>query len=60
LINNEREIIQNQAFDAWLNNEKKGTIELPTGLGKTFVAFKAMLSMPKNSNCLFIAETTVK
>jgi ERCC4-related helicase len=34
-------------------------VEIITGLGKTFIAFKAMLSMPANSNCLFLAETTV-
>lgn len=59
MIDVKREEIQNQAFDAWLDNGKIGTVEIITGLGKTFIAFRAMLSMPINSNCLFLAETTV-
>lgn len=58
-INLKQEEVQNSAFQSWLDNNKVGTIELATGTGKTWVAFKAMLSMSKNSNCLFLAETTV-
>lgn len=58
-INKKREEIQEKAYQEWLNNNKKGTVEIITGLGKTFIAFKAMLSMPFKSNCLFLAETTV-
>lgn len=59
MIDNKREDIQNKAFESWLNNKKQGTVEIITGLGKTFIAFKAILSMPQNTNCLFLAETTV-
>lgn len=59
MIDIKREEIQNQAFGAWLDNGKIGTVEIITGLGKTFIAFKGILSMPANSNCLFLAETTV-
>lgn len=32
MIDVKREEIQNQAFDAWLDNEKIGTVEIITGL----------------------------
>lgn len=59
MLDKKREEIQKTAYEEWLRNEKKGTVEIITGLGKTFISFWAMLSMPKNSNCLFLAETTV-
>lgn len=58
-LDKKREQIQKEAFQKWLDNNKIGTIECITGIGKTFISFWAMLSMPKNSNCLFLAETTV-
>lgn len=59
MIDELKEQIQQDAFDTWLSNNKIGSLEMITGIGKTFIAFRAMLSMPKNSNCLFLAETTV-
>jgi superfamily II DNA or RNA helicase len=59
-IDRQKEVIQQQAFEAWLANGKIGTVEQATGTGKTFVAFKAILSMPKGSNILFLAETVVR
>jgi len=58
--NLKKEQVQNEAMQVWLDNEKMGTIELATGMGKTFTAFKAILTMPKGSNVLFLAETTVR
>lgn len=54
-----RDKIQNDAFIAWENNSKNGTIVLATGLGKTFVALHALHSMPKNDGKrhLHLAET---
>ena len=59
MIDKKREEIQNNAFQSWFNNNKIGTLQIITGLGKTFIAFRALLTMPKGSNCLFLAETTV-
>lgn len=58
-LDKKREEIQKLAFDCWLQQGKVGTCAIITGLGKTFISFWAMLSMPKGSNCLFLAETTV-
>lgn len=60
MIDRKKEQIQEDAYQAWLTNGKIGTIEQATGTGKTFVAFKCILSMPKGSNVLFLAETVVR
>lgn len=60
MIDSKREGIQNHALQAWIGQDKRGTVEIITGLGKTFIAFKAMMTMPAESNILFLAETTVK
>lgn len=60
MINSVKERVQQEAFEAWLANGKIGTVEQATGTGKTFVAFKCILSMPKGSNILFLAETVVR
>jgi len=60
MLNKVKEKVQTEAHQAWLNNGKIGTIEQATGTGKTFVAFKCILSMPKGSNVLFLAETVVR
>ena len=60
MLNQVKESVQNAALDAWIQNDKIGTCELATGSGKTFVFFKACLLMPKGSNILFLAETTVR
>jgi len=53
-----REKIQEEALASWLNNKKKGTLELITGLGKTKIALDAVRLYPKNAKILFLAETT--
>jgi superfamily II DNA or RNA helicase len=58
-----REQIQHKAIEALLlnkdkNGHVKGTVEMITGLGKTFIALHIIrLIQPKN--VLFLAETTV-
>ena len=53
-----RNEVQNEAFNAWLSKGKFGTVEIVTGLGKTFIWLKALHSMPKNDGKihLFLAE----
>jgi len=58
--NEQKEKVQIESYEAWLNNGKIGTVEQATGTGKTFVAFRCILSMPKGSNILFLAETVVR
>lgn len=49
--------VQKQAIKAWIEFEKKGTCEIITGLGKTFIALHALYTMPKNDDVhLFLAE----
>lgn len=59
MINNEKkDKIQRKAIKAWLKNNKRGTLEIITGLGKTFCALHALYTMPKNDGKihLFLAE----
>lgn len=59
-LNKKREDIQKKAVKKWLENDKKGTCEMITGLGKTFIALHCLLSMPHDDKKthLFLAETT--
>jgi len=59
MIDPKREKVQTDAFDAFVENNEIGTMEISTGVGKTAIAFRAMLNKPENSNVLFLAETTV-
>jgi len=45
----ERERIQTEAIQSWVNNNKKGTIILVTGTGKTFIGVSAV-GMQLNNN----------
>lgn len=60
MLNLQKERIQLEAYQAWLDNGKIGTIEQATGTGKTFVFFRCVQSMPKGSNILLLAETVVR
>ncbi|MGO1820559.1 MAG: DEAD/DEAH box helicase family protein [Senegalia sp. (in: firmicutes)] len=54
-----KDIVQKKALNAWLDNGKKGTCEVVTGLGKTFIALHALYTMPKNKKInLFLAEVS--
>lgn len=57
-LDNRKREVQLEAGKAWIESGCKGTIELNTGGGKTFIAFDAMLTLPKGSTVLFLAETT--
>lgn len=56
-LDQRRAEIQNQALEAWLTANKKGVIEVITGLGKTMIAIKAIMTMPKGCKVLWLAET---
>ena len=57
-INQKKDQIQNEAVEAWKNNNKQGVVEIITGFGKTFLALKALYTMPRNKDVLhlFLAE----
>lgn len=53
-----RDEIQHKAVEEWLNFNKKGTLELSTGTGKTIASLHCLYTMPKNEDThLFLAET---
>jgi superfamily II DNA or RNA helicase len=56
-LDKKREQIQDQALQAWIQKNKKGTVEIITGLGKTMIAMKAIMTMPKGCSVLWLAET---
>ena len=45
-----------QAKEAWEACDQLGTVELATGMGKTFLALDCMVSLPKGSDVVFLAE----
>jgi superfamily II DNA or RNA helicase len=57
-LNEQKSKIQNEALNAWLIANKRGTTEIITGLGKTFLSLKALYTMPldKSVKHLFLAE----
>lgn len=58
-LNTQKNEIQNQAVTKWLESNKKGTCEIITGFGKTFIALHCLYTMPKDNKIhLFLAETT--
>lgn len=50
--------IQKKALQAWVNSGKKGSVEIITGLGKSFIFLHALYTMPlgKKQKHLFLAE----
>ena len=57
-LNDRKNKIQDEAIIAWEKAGKRGTTEVITGLGKTFLSLKALYRMPKDNNIkhLFLAE----
>ncbi len=53
-----KEKVQRKALACWLKAGKKGTCQIVTGLGKTFIALHALYTMPfdKSITHLFLAE----
>lgn len=59
MLNELKDKIQKKALNKWLENDKNGTAELATGVGKTILALHALYTMDKNDSIhLFLAETT--
>lgn len=60
LNNQHKDKIQQEALQAWLKHNKHGTVEIITGLGKTFIFLHALYEMPKGKSVthLFLAEVT--
>jgi len=57
-LNKKKHEVQVEALKAWINADKRGTCEIITGLGKTFIALHALYTMPKTKHThLFLAET---
>lgn len=56
-IDNKKREIGIQAKEAWNACDQLGTVELATGMGKTFLALDCMASLPKGSDVIFLAET---
>lgn len=57
MLDLKRREIQLEAGKHWEDAGCIGTIELITGGGKTFIAFDAIIKLPKGSKVLFLAET---
>lgn len=52
-----REAIQERAFQNWIDSDRRGTIEAITGIGKTFIALRAIAELPEDAKILYLAET---
>lgn len=60
-LNIQKDKIQDQAVEKWGYAAKIGTIQAITGIGKTFIFLKALMTMPRHQLDrvhLFLAETT--
>jgi len=58
MLDSKRGEIQDSAVATWDKTGRKGTINLSTGIGKTFCFIKATRLLPKGSSILFLAETS--
>ncbi len=58
MLDSKRDSIQDAAVKAWEEAGRKGTLNLSTGIGKTFCFIKSTRFLPKGSKILFLAETT--
>jgi len=52
-----RDKVQRDAFQAWKDKGRKGTIQAITGIGKTFIALHAVAETKVGDRILFLAET---
>ena len=57
MLDLKRREIQLLAGEAWRNNNHIGTVEIATSIGKTWIALDAIMTLPKDSKVLFLAET---
>jgi superfamily II DNA or RNA helicase len=58
MLDKKRDEVQNAGVDAWDKAGRRGTLQLSTGIGKTFCFIKACRLLPKGSKILFLAETS--
>lgn len=58
MLDSKRGEIQDVAVATWDKTGRKGTINLSTGIGKTFCFIKATRLLPRGSRILFLAETS--
>ena len=59
MLNELKHKIQQEALVKWLENEKKGVVILPTGVGKTILALHTLYTMDKSDlTHVFLAEST--
>lgn len=56
-LDEKRREIQLAAGEAWRNSNRKGTVEIATSIGKTWISFDAIMTLPKGSKVVFLAET---
>jgi len=61
-LDTKKDKIQREALQSWTLNNKIGTLEIITGLGKTFIFLHALYTMPKDRSIvhLFLAETVTR
>lgn len=61
-INEEKNLMQDEAVNYWVLNNFRGTIKLPTGSGKNFIFLKALHLTPKKSGKinLFLSESNTR
>lgn len=60
MIDLKKKKVQEEAIEKWLKHDQRGTVEIITGLGKTFIAFNAIKHIPKPCNVLILAETELR
>jgi superfamily II DNA or RNA helicase len=54
-----RNEVHQEAVESWLNSGKRSTLQISTGVGKTFIFLHCLHQMPKNEGLhLFLAEVT--
>lgn len=53
-----REEIQKQAQQAWIRSGRRNSLQIATGVGKTFISLQIVKLYPKTAKILFLAEVT--
>ena len=57
MIDKNKDKVQQEALRLWVDNDKEGTLQIITGLGKTFISLHALYTMKKDDRIhLFLAE----
>ena len=53
-LDEKRREIQLAASEAWRNSNCKGTVEIATSIGKTWISLDAIMTLPKGSKVVFL------